>query len=47
MTYELKDWLNSINFTKEDLSEDIKTYPPILSIVVCLDILIVLCMQMK
>ena len=25
---ELKDWLNSINFTKEDLSEDIKTYPP-------------------
>ena len=28
MTYELKDWLNSINFTKEDLSEDIKSYPP-------------------
>ena len=28
MTYELKDWLNSINFNKEDLSEDIKTYPP-------------------
>jgi hypothetical protein len=27
MTYELKDWLNSINFTKEDLSEDIKSYP--------------------
>ena len=25
---ELKDWLNSINFTKEDLSEDIKEYPP-------------------
>ena len=25
---ELKDWLNSINFTKENLSEDIKTYPP-------------------
>ena len=25
---ELKDWLNSINFTKEDLSEDIKYYPP-------------------
>ena len=25
---ELKDWLNSINFTKEDLSEDIKNYPP-------------------
>jgi len=24
---ELKDWLNSINFTKEDLSEDIKSYP--------------------
>jgi hypothetical protein len=22
MTYELKDWLNSINFTKEDLMED-------------------------
>ena len=28
MTYELKDWLNSINFTKEDLSEDINSYPP-------------------
>jgi len=25
---ELKDWLNSINFTKEDLSEHIKSYPP-------------------
>jgi hypothetical protein len=25
---ELKDWLNSINFTKEDLAEDIKSYPP-------------------
>jgi|TARA_B100002019_G_C21066849_1_gene496961 hypothetical protein len=25
---ELKDWLNSINLTKEDLSEDIKSYPP-------------------
>ena len=25
---ELKDWLNSINFTKENLSEDIKSYPP-------------------
>ena len=25
---ELKDWLNSINHTKEDLSEDIKSYPP-------------------
>ena len=25
---ELKDWLNSINFTKEDLSEDTKDYPP-------------------
>ena len=25
---ELKDWLNSINFTKEDLSNDIKSYPP-------------------
>ena len=25
---ELKDWLNSINFTKEDLSEDIGSYPP-------------------
>tara|TARA_X000000950_G_scaffold213245_1_gene256484 strand:+ start:1043 stop:1426 length:384 start_codon:yes stop_codon:yes gene_type:complete len=24
---ELKDWLNSINFTKEDLSENIKDYP--------------------
>ena len=31
MTYELKDWLNSINFTKENLMEDpsvIKEYPP-------------------
>ena len=25
---ELKDWLNSINFTKEDFSEEIKEYPP-------------------
>ena len=25
---ELKDWLNSINFTKEDLSEEIKSYAP-------------------
>jgi hypothetical protein len=25
---ELKDWLNSVNFTKEDLSGDIKEYPP-------------------
>jgi hypothetical protein len=25
---ELKDWLNSINFTKENLSEEIKSYPP-------------------
>ena len=25
---ELKDLLNSINFTKEDLSEDISSYPP-------------------
>tara|TARA_B100000676_G_C17893401_1_gene740525 strand:+ start:601 stop:966 length:366 start_codon:yes stop_codon:yes gene_type:complete len=25
---ELKDWLNSINHTKEDLSEEIKSYPP-------------------
>ena len=25
---ELKDWLNSINFTKEDLSEDINSYSP-------------------
>jgi hypothetical protein len=25
---ELKDWLNSINFTKEDLSEDIGEYSP-------------------
>ena len=31
MTYELKDWLNSINFSKENLIEDssnIKDYPP-------------------
>jgi len=25
---ELKDWLNSINFTKEDLSDHIGEYPP-------------------
>ena len=25
---ELKDWLNSINFTKEDLSEEVQSYPP-------------------
>ena len=25
---ELKDWLNSINFTKEDLSDSISSYPP-------------------
>jgi len=25
---ELKDWLNSINFTKEDLTEYSKEYPP-------------------
>ena len=25
---ELKDWLNSINFNKEDLSYDINDYPP-------------------
>jgi len=31
MTYELKDWLNSINFTKENLIEDpsvVKDYAP-------------------
>lgn len=28
MKVELKDWLNSINFTKEDLSENISQYPP-------------------
>ena len=25
---ELKEWLNSINFTKEDLTEQTKEYPP-------------------
>ena len=25
---ELKDWLNAVNFTKEDLTEYIKEYPP-------------------
>ena len=25
---ELKDWLNSINFTKENLSENTQDYPP-------------------
>ena len=25
---ELKDWLNSINFTKDDLTEHTKDYPP-------------------
>jgi hypothetical protein len=31
MTYELKDWLNSINLTKNNLMEDpsvVKEYPP-------------------
>ena len=28
MNPELKDWLNSINFNKEDLSEHISSYPP-------------------
>ena len=31
MKMELKDWLNSINFTKENLAEDpeaVKSYPP-------------------
>ena len=28
MKYELKDWLNSVNFNKEDLSDGIKSYPP-------------------
>jgi hypothetical protein len=32
MTHELKDWLNSINFTKENLMEEdpnfVKEYPP-------------------
>jgi hypothetical protein len=31
MTYELKDWLNSINLSKENLIEDcsvVKDYPP-------------------
>lgn len=28
MAVELKDWLNSITFTKEDLSENIRDYPP-------------------
>lgn len=27
MAVELKDWLNSINITKKDLSENIKDYP--------------------
>ena len=25
---ELKDWLNSVNYNKEDLSGEIKSYPP-------------------
>ena len=25
---ELKDWMNSINHTKEDYTEEIKSYPP-------------------
>lgn len=28
MAVELKDWINSITFTKEDLSENIRDYPP-------------------
>ena len=45
---ELKDWLNSINFTKEDLSEDIQRLTLHISlIVVCLGTLIVSCLLMK
>jgi len=44
---ELKDWLNSINDNKKDLSEDIKSIHPLLSIVVYLHMLIVYCMQTK
>lgn len=50
MTYELKDWLNSINFTKEDLMEDPSAKKNIrltLSIVVFLDTLIVYYLSMK
>jgi hypothetical protein len=28
MTYQLKDWMNSICQTKEDLSDGISSYPP-------------------
>ena len=42
MTYELKDWLNSINLTKENLLETDPTSKKVihhtLSIVVCQDI---------
>ena len=44
---ELKDWLNSINFTKEDLSEDMALTLHISLIVVCLGTLIASCLPMK
>lgn len=28
MAIELKEWLNSINFSKQDLSDNIREYPP-------------------
>jgi len=48
---ELKDWLNSINFTKQNLIEEdpdaISKYPPYIVNRVCLVILIVLCLLMR
>ena len=43
----LKTEFNSINFNKEDLKEDIKSYLHTLLIVVCLGTLIVSCLPMK
>ena len=48
---ELKDWLNSINFNKENLIKEdhdiVKLTLHILLIVVCLGTLIVSCLPMK
>ena len=48
---ELKDWLNSINFTKENLVEEdpdaIKGYAPYIINRFCLVTLIVYCLRMR
>jgi hypothetical protein len=51
MTYELKDWLNSINQTKNNImetdSDSVREYAPTLSTSVYLEVLIVFFLQMK